>query len=70
MERYPSDYEGVEAPDRLISDPLTGFALNLPLGKQGLPGWQDREPDVLEYLIAKRTELGIVVPDDMWEGTP
>lgn len=49
-----------------IIDFETGYAINLPLGWQDYPGWQNDRPDVVERINALRVASGIYVANDFW----
>lgn len=51
-------------PDEVQIDAESGYAINLPLGPQDYPGWQQDRPEVVRRIIALRKELGVVVEDD------
>lgn len=48
----------------------TGYAIDLPLGPQGYPGWQDDMPQVIARIRKLREDLGIVVEDDEFVSKP
>lgn len=53
-------------PDEVIVDPETGYTVNMPLGPQDYPGWQNDKPEVVQRIMEMRKERSIVVADDEW----
>jgi hypothetical protein len=53
-----------DIPDEVFIDPQTGYAVNIPLGYQGYPGWQHDHPEVIQRIQLLRRELGIIIDDD------
>lgn len=53
-----------EMSDNNYVDPVSGYAVNMPLGPQDYPGWQEDRPDVVEQITGIRRLNEIVVPDD------
>lgn len=53
-----------DIPGEVFIDPQTGYAVNIPLGYQGYPGWQHDQPEVIQRIQLLRRELGIIIDDD------
>ena len=53
-----------DIPGEVFIDPQTGYAVNIPLGYQGYPGWQHDHPEVIQRIQLLRRELGIIIDDD------
>lgn len=49
-----------------IVDAETGYAINVPLGYQGYPGWQTENPDIIARIYSLRTANGIIVVNDFF----
>lgn len=63
----------VESQERFMSyvpaNPIVGehgYTLNMPLGLQDYPGWQNHQPELIQRIYTERDSLGIVVKDDFW----
>ena len=59
-----------DIPDEVIIDQASGYAVNVPLGYQGYPGWQHDYPDVIAHIYAARKELQILIVDDFLMDSP
>lgn len=59
-----------DIPDEVIIDKATGYAVNIPLGYQGYPGWQHDFPDVVARIYEARKELQILIVDDFLMDSP
>lgn len=62
--------EPFDVPEQVMVDTVTGYAINLPLGPQDYPGWQDDRPDVVERIRRLRHELEVSVRDDEFRDPP
>jgi hypothetical protein len=51
-------------PGEVFIDPQTGYAVNIPLGYQGYPGWQHDHPEIIGRIQLLRRELGVRIDDD------
>ena len=52
-----------DIPDEVFIDPKTGYAVSIPLGYQGYPGWRHDQPEVIQRIQLLRRELSIVIDD-------
>ncbi len=50
----------------VIVDAETGYAINVPLGYQGYPGWQTENPEIIARIYSLRTANGIIVVNDFF----
>lgn len=53
-----------------IIDLETGYSINIPLGWQDYPGWQNDRPEVVERINAIRAANRIYVANDFWMESP
>lgn len=65
MEREP-----FAMPVNVMIDAGSGYAINMPLGPQDYPGWQNDKPEVVERILELRQTWQVLVPDDQFADPP
>lgn len=56
----------IDIPEDVLIDPVTGYAINIPLGFQVYAGWQQARPDLYQHILAMRVAEGVVIADDLF----
>lgn len=52
-----------ETPETVIMDPVSGFALNIPVSMVGWPNWWNERPDIYARIRQLRKDMGIEIVD-------
>lgn len=60
--------EDIPQPDVVIVDPVSGYAINIPLGYQVPPGWVEQFPEQYSRILEMRKEQNVVIEDDLLPG--